>query len=135
MSAATDEMWDSMIAGSDELADELGLAKERFTPRSLAAIDRWLTSLGNDPLDEETAVRLGLYLARLLTETHDGGLVRIHHKSHALDGEWAVTGFARDLANDYHVPFMVSAARIAFDRSLTARRWYDELLREGRPAG
>jgi hypothetical protein len=131
MTAASDEMWDAMIEGSDELADELDLGDQAFSPRSLAAVDRWVVE-HKAALDEEEASRLGLFLARLLVETHDGGLVRIQKKGHALDGEWAVTGFSRRLANDYHVPFMVSAARIGIDRSLTAKRWYEDLLREGR---
>ncbi len=132
MAAASDEMWDELIAGSDALADELDLGDEAFTPRSLAAVDDWIAAQ-EGPLAEDDTVRLGLYLARVLVETHHGGLVRIQKKGHPLDGEWAITGFARKLANDYHVPFLVSAARIGVDRSLTARAWYDEVRREGRP--
>src|SRR5205823_2946552 len=113
-------------------------ARRRARPRggrlgaALAGRDRRLGGAPGGPLSEEDAVRLGLYLARLLIETHNGGLVRIQKRGHALDGEWAVTGFSRKLANDYHVPFLVSAVRIGVDRSLTARAWYQEVLREGR---
>ncbi len=124
-------MWDSMIAGSDELADELGLGDDAFSPRSLAAVDRWVAER-KGPLDEDETARLGFFLARVLVQAHNGGLVRIQKKGHPLDGEWAVTGFSRKLANDYHVPFLVSAVRIGIDHSLTARAWYDEILREGK---
>lgn len=131
MDADADEMWEAMVDESDDLADELSLARDAFSPRSLAAIDRWIAEQGQ-PLIEQEAARLGFYLARLLIETHRGGLTRIRRKGHPLDGEWAVSGFAKKLANDYHVPFMVSAVRIGIDHSLTARGWYDEVVREGR---
>ena len=131
MAVATDDLWDSMIHASNELAEELGLDDEAFTPDSLPAIDRWVAE-HKEPLDAEDAPRLGLFLARLMCAEHSGGLVRIQKKGHPLDGEWAVTGFSRGLANDYHVPFMISAARIGIDRSLTAVEWYAEVLREGR---
>lgn len=122
-------MWDLLVEGSDELAEELGIA--RFSPQALPEIDRWIDD-ASAPLGEEDLTRLGLLLGRLLIETHGGGLVQIRKKGHPLDGEWAVTGFARGLGNDYHVPFMISAARIGVDRSLTARAWYRQLLDEGR---
>lgn len=131
MAMATDEMWDRMIEASDEFAEELGLGRHPFGPRSLDAVDRWLAA-HKGPLAEEDAARLGLFLARVLIETHRGGLVQIRQKDHPLDGEWAVTGFARGLANDYHVPCLVSAARIGIDRSLGARAWYRQILDEGR---
>jgi hypothetical protein len=130
MSAASDEMWDAMALASNELAEELGLGQEPFTPRSLSAIDRWVAQ-HKGPLDEKAGLRLGFFLARLLCAEHNGGLSRIRKKGHPLDGEWTVTGFSRGLANDYHVPFMVSAGRIGIDKALTARKWYEEVLREG----
>ena len=72
-----------------------------------------------------------MMLARILVETHDGGLVRIEVPGHALEGEWAVTGFRRGLAVDYCVPFVVSAGRIGVDRAITAKQWYEQLLDEG----
>jgi hypothetical protein len=55
----------------------------------------------------------------------------IRAAAHPLDGEWAVTGFERGLAADYHVPFLVSAARVGVDQSLSAADWYAQLLGEG----
>ena len=146
MAVDSDEVWHAMIVASDDLAAELGLDDAPFSPRSLAAVDRWVGE-HDGPLDDEDVARLGMFLARLLVETHRGGLVVIQQKDHPLDGERAVTGFARGLANDYHVPFMISAARIAgvpegpagssaqthagAPRSLTAREWYDQIRREG----
>ena len=134
MATGTDEMWEQMCDASEELAEALELGRKPFTPRALAALDRWVLA-HEAPLDEEEVALLGLFLARVLVETHDGGLVVIRQKGHALDGEWAVTGFARGLANDYHVPFFVSAARIGLDRSLTAQVWYAQLVEEGAGAG
>jgi hypothetical protein len=125
-----DELWEQLTDESDDLAEELGLGRERFAPGSLRAIDAWVAERA--PLGEEDAARLGFYLARLLAETHNGGVVRIREKGHPLDGEWAMSGFARGLANDYYVPFLVSAVRIGIDRSLTANEWYRQILREGR---
>lgn len=131
MGAATDAMWDQMIEASNTFAETLGLEQEAYTPKSLPEVDHWLATHAG-PLAEAEVTQLGLFLARLLCAEHSGGLTRIQKKGHPLDGEWAVTGFSRGLANDYHVPFMVSAVRIGVDRSLTARQWYDELLAEGR---
>jgi hypothetical protein len=131
MAVDSDQMWDLMIEASDDLAGEIGLGVESFSPRALGAIDRWVGE-HDGPLDEEDCSRLGLLLARILVETHGGGLLLIRHKGHPLDGERAVAGFARGLANDYHVPFLISAARIGVDRSLTAREWYEQIRREGR---
>jgi hypothetical protein len=133
MSETPEQMWQLMLRGSDELADELGLEEPPaiFTPeRVLSAIDGWLAAAA-DPLDEEDTARLGMLLARLLVETHGGGLVRIAEKGHPLDGEWAVSGFARGLAADYVVPFVISAVRVGMDRELAARDWYAQTLREG----
>lgn len=132
---APDRMWDLLIEGSDEMADELGLEEPTpaFAPGSLGVIDGWIRD-HDGALDEDEVTRLGLYLARVLVETHGGGLAVIHQKDHPLDGEWAITGFARSLANDYHVPFLVSAVRVGVDRSLTAKEWYQRLLQEGRAA-
>jgi hypothetical protein len=133
MAVGTDEMWDLMIQGSDELALELGLRD--FSPRALSAIDQWLERIGGasgPPLGDEQVARLGCLLARILIESHGGGLVVIRRPDHPLDGEWAVTGFAHGLANDYHVPFMISAARIGIDHSLSARAFYQQLRDEGR---
>jgi hypothetical protein len=132
---APEKMWSLMMAGSEELADELGLEAppEVFQPdRATRAIDLWLAE--REPLDEEEAAQLGFFLARVLVETHGGGLALIREPGHALDGEWAVTGFERGLGHDYHVPFLVSAARIGVDRSLTAAEWYAQLKREGAAA-
>ena len=121
-----------MVAGSDELADELGLESppDVFTPaRATAAVDAWLERAG--PLDEEDATRLGLFLARVLLEAHGGGLAQIREPGHPLDGEWTVTAFERKLARDYHVPFFVSAYRVGVDRSLSAAAWYSQLAIEG----
>mgnify|MGYP000323015121 CR=1 FL=1 len=80
--------------------------------------------------------RLGLFLGRVLLDTHGGGLTVIDAPGHPLDGEWAATGFTRGLGEDFHVPFIVSAARIGGQRSLSATTWYEQLLREGaRAAG
>jgi hypothetical protein len=132
--AAPEEMWEMMLRGSDELADELGLEAppEVFAPaRALAAIDGWLAAR-EEPLDEDEVAMLGFFLARVLVEAHDGGLVEIRQEGHPLDGEWAVTGFGRGLDAEYHVPFVVSAVRMGVDRSLTAGDWYAQTLREGR---
>lgn len=129
-------MWDLLIAGSEEMAEELGLdaLPAVFVPASLAVIDGWARD-HEGPLDEEEVTKLGLFLARVLVDTHGGGLAIIHQKDHPLDGEWAITGFAKGIANDYHVPFLVSAARIGYDRSLTAEQWYAQVIREGRSLG
>jgi len=129
-----DEMWQLMMQGSDELADELGLEAPPpiFTPtRALPAIAAWL-SAHDEPLDDDETAQLGMLLARMLIETHGGGLVQIREKGHALDGEWAVSGFERGLPRDFHVPFVVSAVRIGIDRSLDADQWYRELMKEAR---
>ncbi len=120
-----------MMAGaSAELAGELGLPGPELEPtRTLAAVDAWVASDG--PLDKDDAARLGFLLARLLIEAHGGGMTVIRAPGHGLDGEWAITGFQRGLAADYHVPFVISAARIGIDRSLSAAKWYAECLREG----
>lgn len=131
MAVDSDQTWDLMIEASDELAEELGLGDRPFHPRSLGAIDRWVAAQ-EGPLDQEDVSRLGMLLARILVEAHNGGLVLIHQKGHPLEGERAVTGFGRGLANDYHVPFLISAARIGVDRTLTARQWYEMILREGK---
>jgi hypothetical protein len=134
MSESPERMWDLMMHGSDELAFELGLEAPPavFSPdRALSAIDTWLAT-STETLDEEDTARLGLFLARVLVEAHGGGLCRISQKGHPLDGEWAVSGFTRGLGADYFVPFVVSAARIGMDRSLTAREWYAQMLSEGR---
>ena len=125
-----DAMWELMLEGSDELAEEVGLP-ERPSPRALERLDRWIGE-HDGALDADEVAQLGMYLARLLVELHDGGLMRIEVKGHALEGEWAVTGFRRGLAEDYVVPFVVSAARIGVDRSLSARQWYQQLCAEGR---
>jgi hypothetical protein len=126
-------MWTMMLAGSEELAEALGLEAppDVFSPeRATAAVDLWLRGRG-EPLDEEEAAQLGFFLARVLVETHGGGLALIRAGGHPLDGEWAVTGFERGLGADYHVPFLVSAARVGVDRSLTCAEWYAQLAREG----
>ena len=125
-----DRLWRQMLEASDELADELDL-EGKFTPRALAAVDGWVSAY-EGRLDERDATRLAFLLARVLVETHGGGFERIAIKGHPLDGEWTVTGFTGGLALDYHVPFVVSAARIAIDRELTALSWYSQLLDEGR---
>ncbi len=135
MNETPERMWELMMQGSDELADELGLEAPPavFTPeRALGAVDEWLAA-SEEPLDEDDTVRLGMLLARVLLETHGGGLLRIAAPGHDLDGEWAVSGFSRGLAADYHVPFVVSAVRIGIDRDLSARDWYAEIRREGQP--
>ncbi len=129
-----EQMWQLVMSGSDELADELGLEAppEIFTPkRALPAIDAWL-SAHDQPLDEDETAELGMMLARVLIETHGGGLVQIGEKGHALEGEWAVSGFDRGLPRDFYVPFVVSAVRIGMDRSLRAEAWYRELVKEAR---
>jgi hypothetical protein len=134
MSHSPERMWQLVIQGSDQLAEELGLAAPPpiFTPaRLLGAIDGWLAER-DEPLDEEETAQLGCLLARLLVETHGGGLVQIRAPKHPLAGEWAIAGFERGLARDYHVPFVVSAVRIGVDRSLTAAQWYAQCLAEGR---
>lgn len=134
MATTAEEMWQLVLAGSDELADELGLEEPPavFTPkRVLPAVDAWLAGLG-EPLDDEDATRLAALLGRLLAETHGGGLTQIAAEGHPLEGEWAMTDFSRGLDPEYHVPFVVSAWRIGVDRSLTAADWYAQLLREGR---
>lgn len=122
-----EELWELVQQGSDELALALGV--ERFDPRALAVVDGWLAER-EIPLDEEEIARLGLFLARLLLDTHGGGLTRIEAAGHPLDGEWAATGFTRGLSSDYHVPFVVSAARIGRQRALKAVDWYDQLVAE-----
>lgn len=125
------EVWRMMLEAASDLADELDLGETPYTPRALPVIDQWVSE-HEGPLDEDDVTRLGLFLARLLVEQYEGGLTRIDEPGHPLEGEWAVSGFTRGLAADYHVPFMVSAARIAEDRSLTAAAWYEQLLAEGR---
>ncbi|MSP60137.1 MAG: hypothetical protein EXR72_07305 [Myxococcales bacterium] len=128
-----DQMWTLLLQASEELAEELGLETDprSFSPATLRAIDAWLAE-HEAPLDEDEATRLGCFLGRILCETHNGGLVQIHQKDHPLDGEWAITGFARGLANDFHVPFLVSATRIGIERNLTTKEWYRQVLAEGR---
>ena len=124
--------WQLLVAGSDELADELGLEAPppAFTPaRALEAVDGWLAAR-EGPLDEEDTARLGFFLARVLIETHGGGITEIHEPGHPLVGEWAVTGFERGLVADFHAPFLVAAARIGLDRELSATAWYQKLLAE-----
>lgn len=127
MSDELEELWEMVQQGSDEQALALGV--ERFDPRALAVVDGWLADRAA-PLDEDEAARLGLFLARILLDCHGGGLTRIEAEGHPLDGEWAVTGFTRGLASDYHVPFVVSAARIGVQRALTAADWYRQLVAE-----
>lgn len=121
-------MWDLLVSGSEELGTELGI--EDFSPQALDVIDAWLAG-DPEPLDEETTGMLGFLLARVLLETHGGGLGHIEAQGHPLDGEWTVAGFERDLGEDYQVPFLVSAFRIGAERALTARDWYEQLRREG----
>jgi hypothetical protein len=125
-----EEMWDAMVEASEDLGDELGLAPP-FRRAALDALDRWV-SAHDAALGDDELARLGLFLARFVVDAHDGGLARIEAEGHPLVGEWAATGFRRGLAPDYHVPFMISAVRIGADRTLTARRWYEQLLAEGR---
>ncbi len=129
-------MWDLLLAGSEEQADELGLVNDHddddddcFGPETLATVDQWLAAQ-EGPLGEEEAARLGFFLSRVLIETHGGGLTRIAAKGHPLDEEWAITGFVQGLPEDYHVPFLISAARIGVDRALSAQEWYRQLLAE-----
>jgi hypothetical protein len=125
-----ERMWRLMLSASDELADDLELEEPRFDPaRAMAAVDEWLAHA--EPLDEEDAARLGLFLARVLVEAYGGGLVQIRAAGHALDGEWAVSGFEQGLARDYHVPFVVAAVRIGVDRTITARALWKKLKSEG----
>jgi hypothetical protein len=124
-----DEMWQVMLEGSEEQADLLGT--DDFGPDALAAVDEWLAG-EEAPLDDDGAATLGLFLARVLCETHGGGLTRIDDPAHPLAGEWTVSGFSDGLDEDYAVPFFVSATRIAVDRSLTAEKWYRQILDEGR---
>jgi hypothetical protein len=134
MSDDADRIWDLIMQGSDELADEMGLEAppSPFSPeRALGAVDGWLAH-HREALDEEDAGRLGMLLARVLIENHGGGVVRIAERGHPLEGEWAVSGFTRGLDGDYHVPFVVSAVRIGIDRSLTAAEWYRQVIAEGR---
>ena len=127
-----EELWELVQQGSDEQAQALGV--ERFDPRALVVVDAWLAER-SEPLDEDELARLGLFLGRLLLDTHGGGLTVIDAPGHPLHGEWAATGFTRGLGEDFHVPFIVSAARIGGQRSLSAAAWYEQLLREGaRPA-
>lgn len=118
------------MEGSDELCEEMGF-EGKPGPRALDAVDRWVGE-HDGALDEEELTRLGLLLCRVLCEVHDGGLMRVEVPGHALDGEWVATGFRRGLLPDYVVPFVISAARIGVDRTLTARSWYELLRREGR---
>jgi hypothetical protein len=127
-------MWQLLQRGSDELAEELGLEAPPpvFTPaRAFAAVDEWLAG-HEGPLDQDDTARLGFLLARVLLETHGGGLTQIREPGHALVGEWAVSGFERGLDRDYHVPFVISAARIGIDRQLDTQAWYARCLQEGR---
>jgi hypothetical protein len=135
MPMALDRMWELLHEGSDELAGELGLEAppSPFDPRSLDAVDDHLAAEPR-PLDENALARLGLFLARVLVETHRGGLTLIRAPGHPLDGEWALTAFERGLAADFHVPFFVAATRIA-EGQLTARDWYRQVLEEGGPNG
>ncbi len=133
MSVTPERMWRMMMAGSDELAAELGLEAppDIFTPeRALGPLDEWVAA--EAPLRPDDAARLGFFLARLLIETHGGGVLLIRAHGHPLNEEWAVTGFVKGLAGDYHVPFLISAMRIGVDRSLTVREWYAQLGKEGR---
>src|SRR5262245_61515811 len=71
-----DALWELMLDGSEELADELGLPAKgggAFSPRALADIDRWVGE-HDGALDQEDLGLLGMMLARILVETHDGGL-------------------------------------------------------------
>jgi hypothetical protein len=134
MAGAAERMWELMLQGSNELANDLGLESPPavFTPaRALGAVDGWLAAR-QEPLEDEETAKLGFFLARILIENHDGGMAQIRQKDHPLDGEWAITGFSGGLAEDYHVPFVVSAVRIGVDRSLTAEAWYAQTLREGK---
>ena len=79
-----DRMWQLLLEGSDELAEDLDEVDE-FTPRSLGPLDGWIASQ-EGRLDEEDTARLAFFLARVLVETHGGGLVRIVAKGHPLDG-------------------------------------------------
>jgi hypothetical protein len=133
MNETPEHMWELMMRASNELCDELGLEEPPpvFTPeRALGAADAWVEAQPQ-PLDQEETARLGFLLARVLVETHGGGITRIAAAGHPLDGEWAVSGFTRGLDADYYVPFVVSAVRIGMDRSLSARDWYAQTLREG----
>lgn len=127
MSDELAELWELVQQGSDEQALLLGV--EHFDPRALGLCDDWLAER-DAPLDEEELARLGLFLARILLDTHGGGLTRIEAEGHPLDGEWAVTGFTRGLPADYHVPFVVSATRIGSQRALKAEEWYRQLVQE-----
>ena len=127
-------MWELMVHGSDELADELGLEEPPavFAPaRALGAVDAWLAA-NQEPLDEDDTARLGMFLARVLIETHGGGITQIAEPGHPLEGEWAVSGFQGGLDPEYHVPFVVSAVRIGMDRELKAAEWYAQTIKEGR---
>ncbi len=131
MTTDPEQMWDLLHEGSEDLADELGLAgRTAFSPASLAALDEWLAAQER-PLDEEIAAQIGFFLARVLVEAHRGGLAQIAEKGHPLEGEWAITGFESGLDADFHVPFLVSATRLG-EGTLTARDWYEQVLREGR---
>lgn len=129
MSSEMAQMWETIQEGSDELAEELDL--EDFSPRMLPTIDRWIEE-HEGALAEDELTRLALFLARMLLETHRGGLAKIRQQGHLLDGEWAITGFARGIANDYHLPFFVSAFHIGDSREISARRWYTKLLQEAK---
>ena len=128
-----------MLEGRDELAPDLAdladseIARLPFSVRALPVLDRWIG--GHDgadgAIDPDDLGRLGMFLARLLVELHDGGLTQIDVPGHPLESEWAVSGFRRGLAEDYCVPFVVSAARIGVDRSITAKAWYEQLRAEG----
>ena len=126
-----DAMWELLLEGSDDQADTLGI--ESFAPDTLPLLDEWLAAAGV-PLDDEDAAALGFCLGRVLVETHGGGLARIREDGHPLDGEWTISGFSAGLAEDYHVPFFVSAWRIGVERTLTAAEWYRQVIDEGRPA-
>ena len=124
------KMWELIHAGSAELAEEIGIETdvEAFVPADLSALDNWLLEQG--PLDEEEVARLGFFLARVLIDTYGGGLTQIKSPGHPLDGEWAVTDFTSYLPDDFHVPFLISAARIGLDRALSAAEWHRQLVQE-----
>src|SRR5260370_35362672 len=113
MTVAPERMWSMMLAGSEELAEELGLEAppDVFAPtRATTAIDLWLRDR-EAPLDEEETAQLGFFLARVLVEPHGGGLALVRAGDHPLAGEWAETGFALGVAHDDHRPLRGSAGR------------------------
>ena len=50
---------------------------------------------------------------------------------HPAEGFALACQLDKGLAPDYHVPIMLSAARIAIERELTALAWYGQVLGEG----